>query len=61
MQTYFKHWFNIDVDVYSEAIAKNIGYLDTIIEHCQDSFDCYLEYLRRGGIADQIKAARVGK
>ena len=55
MRSHFDQWLNIDADLYSAAIGKNIEYLEVIIAHCRDSFDCYLEYLRRGGIAAQIK------
>jgi hypothetical protein len=55
MRSHFDKWLDIDVDLYSEAISNNIAYLEIIITHCRESFDCYLEYLRRGGIAAQIK------
>jgi hypothetical protein len=61
MRAHFRQWFNLDADVYSEAISKTIRYLEMVIDYCQDSFDCYLEYLRRGGIAGQIKAERARK
>jgi hypothetical protein len=55
MRSHFDKWLDIDVDLYSEAIRNNIDYLEIIIDHCRDSFDCYLEYLRRGGITARIK------
>jgi hypothetical protein len=61
MRSHFNKWLNIDSDLYSDAIAKNIDYLEVVITHCKDSFDCYLEYLRRGGIAEQIKDERAAK
>ncbi len=60
MRSHFREWMDIDADLYFEAIAKNIDYLETIIQYCRDSFDCYLEFLRRGGIADQIRKERSG-
>jgi len=61
MRSHFRHWFNFDADLYSAAISRNIQYLEAVVEHCRDSFDCYLAHLRRGGIAEQIKAERAGK
>ena len=58
MRAHFNQWLGIDADFYTEAISKNIRYLEAVIAHCQDSFDCYLEFLRRGGIAEQIRAER---
>ncbi len=55
MRSHFRQWMGIDANMYQDAIDNNIAYLETLIEHCRDSFDCYLEYLRRGGIAEQIK------
>jgi hypothetical protein len=58
MRTHFRQWLGIDADLYDEAIARNIEYLEAVVLHCKDSFDCYLEFLRRGGIADLIKDER---
>lgn len=56
MKTHFRTWENIDADFYADAIEKNIQYLQTVIDRCQDSFDCYLAHLRRGGIASKIRS-----
>ncbi|MGD8367807.1 MAG: HD domain-containing protein [Desulfobacterales bacterium] len=61
MRSHFREWMDIDADLYTEAIAKNIDYLETIIKYCRNSFDCYLEFLRRGGIADQVRKERSEK
>ena len=54
MRTYFKDRWNMDRDLYEEAISKNIDYLKSLIVLCEESFTCYLENLRRGGIAKEI-------
>ncbi len=51
MRTHFKSWINIDQDFYSESIKNNITYLESLVSICGDSISCYLENLRRGGIA----------
>ena len=61
MRSHFRYWFNLDADVYSAAISRNIQYLESVVEHCRDCFDCYLAHLRRGGIAEQIKTERSRK
>ena len=54
MPSHFKERWGIDRDLYEESIQKNIDYLKSLIVLCEDSFTCYLENLRRGGIAKEI-------
>lgn len=51
MRSHFRSWWDRDFDGYAEAIRANIHYLDGLIDKCRDSFRCYLENLKRGGIA----------
>lgn len=51
MRAHFKSWMNIDQDLYAESIKNNITYLESLASICGDSITCYLENLRRGGIA----------
>ncbi|MCP3950724.1 MAG: HD domain-containing protein [Desulfobacterales bacterium] len=51
MRSHFKSWMDIDRDLYNESIKNHINYLESLTEICGDSLDCYLENLRRGGIA----------
>lgn len=49
---HFKSRWNIDSDLYSEGIAKNIEYLKFIMEkHRKD----YLEKLKRGGVVKKLQ------
>ncbi len=57
MRTHFKNWMNIDQDLYDESIKNHINYLESLTEICGDSLDCYLENLRRGGIAKKNQGA----
>ncbi|MFH1980665.1 MAG: HD domain-containing protein [Pseudomonadota bacterium] len=54
MRSHFKGWFDSPVDGYTEAIDGNIRYLEALIDQCQDCFRCYLENLKRGGIAEPL-------
>ena len=54
MPSHFKERWGIDENLYEESIQKNIDYLKSLIVLCEDSFTCYLENLRRGGIAKEI-------
>lgn len=54
MRVHFKHRWNIDRDVYAEAIANNIDYLDSVLESCQGGFLCSLSKLRRGGVVREF-------
>lgn len=48
MKSYFKHRWNVDRDLYDEAIHRNLDYLDGILERCDDDIDCFMKGLRRG-------------
>jgi len=52
MQYHFRSRWQIDRDLYAEAIENNIGYLRPIVARgdCCKNTD-YQKYLRRGNIA----------
>jgi hypothetical protein len=50
MQGHFKHRWDIDRDLYDVAISNSIYYIGMLSNKCGDSYTCYLENLRRGGI-----------
>jgi len=54
MRHHFKTRWDIDRDLYEESISKNIEYLKFVINDCEDSFNCYLEKLRRLDISKKI-------
>ena len=54
MKSHFDNWYGCPRDGYTEAIIGNIRYLERLIDQCQDSFRCYLDRLKRGGIAQQL-------
>ncbi len=56
MTSYFTHAGFPNRDLYLESIEKHIHYLDYVIDACQDSFECYKQHLRRGGIPDEYEA-----
>jgi hypothetical protein len=52
MHGHFKVRWNLDRDLYREAIEKNIAYLKLILEtHLKD----YRDHLRRGGIVKRLR------
>ena len=53
MRLHFKHRWNEDRDLYSDAITNNINYLKCLSEKCRDNYSCYLQNLRRGGIVEK--------
>lgn len=53
MGTYFKQRWNLDIDLYAEAVDKNIEYLDNVLNECGGELECSLNYFRRGGIHPQ--------
>ena len=55
MLSHFKSRWNIPEDLYAKSISNNIAYLKTVIAGCQDSFECYLDNLRRLGISEQFR------
>lgn len=54
MQAHFRSRWNIDQDLYLESLEKNITYLRSLNEDCRDSFQCYLQRLRRGNIIKDL-------
>ncbi|MFC1814423.1 hypothetical protein ACFL0M_00475 [Thermodesulfobacteriota bacterium] len=50
MRSHFKLRWNLDRDLYAEAISNHIKYLKNLAVICADSYVCYLQNLRRGGI-----------
>ncbi|MFC1516739.1 hypothetical protein ACFL7E_08290 [Thermodesulfobacteriota bacterium] len=55
MLSHFKSRWNIQEDLYAASISKNIEYLKGVVAGCQDSFECYLDNLRRLGISKQFR------
>jgi hypothetical protein len=51
LSLHFRERWQMDWDLYSDAIALNLQYLDIIIEKHKDD---YREKLKRGGIVDRI-------
>lgn len=47
MRSHFCVRWNMDLDLYSDFINKNMIYLETIIERCKSEQDCLEKYLRR--------------
>lgn len=56
MGNHFKERWGLDRDLYQESIIANIEYLKTVVNRCDSSFSCYLENLRRGGLAKKLLA-----
>ena len=54
LRAYFQARWNINRDLYAEAIEANMGYIDYITQQCKDDFDCFLRHLRRGGIVCKL-------
>ncbi len=54
MAAYFSKRWNVDRDLYTEAIHRNLDYLDGILSGCKDDLDCFLASLRRGGLSVDI-------
>lgn len=55
MRSHFNSRWGIPQDLYAESIRKNIEYLKTVIDGCRDSFECYLDNLKRLGISKQFR------
>jgi hypothetical protein len=51
MLRHFKAYCGIDKDMYALSIGNNIRYVEKLQKECGDSYECYLENLKRGGIA----------
>lgn len=54
MRAHFKNRWDLDQDLYQKSIVANIDYLKTIVDSCDESYSCYLKYLRRGGLAEKL-------
>ncbi len=54
MRPHFKNRWDLNRDLYQESIIANIDYLKTIVDSCDESYSCYLKYLRRGGLAEKL-------
>lgn len=51
MRSYFKHRWDVDRDLYDEAIHRNLDYLDSILANCNDDINCFMKGLRRGDLS----------
>ncbi len=51
MKPYFRKRWNVDIDLYEQAIQRNLDYLDSILSGCKDDLDCFLSQLRRGDLS----------
>jgi hypothetical protein len=47
MQSHFRERWQINENLYTRSIRKNIAYLETIIARCEAEQDCVKRYLRR--------------
>jgi hypothetical protein len=47
MRSHFREHWQIDEDLYTEAILKNIGYLESVITRCKAEQECVKRCLRR--------------
>jgi len=54
MRSHFKNRWDLDRDLYQESIIANIKYLKAILDHCDDSYSCFVKYLRRGGLEEKL-------
>ena len=54
MISHFRDRWNINKDLYEESISRNIEYLKSVVSECEDSFQCYLDKLRRMDISKKI-------
>lgn len=54
MRSHFRDRWELDQDLYQESIIGNIEYLKTVVSRCNKTFACYMEHLRRGGIAEKL-------
>ncbi|BCS88948.1 hypothetical protein [Pseudodesulfovibrio sediminis] len=54
MRPYFHRRWNVNEDLYLEAIERNLDYLDKILSGRKDDLDGFLANLRRGGLSTKI-------
>jgi len=57
VRAHFRDSWGMDRNLYDEFIQKNIDYLNSLLKTCEESYVCYLENLRRGGITRKALAA----
>lgn len=56
MQPYFRKRWDVDLDMYRDAIEANLNYLDTILTGCKDDLECFVQGLRRSSFTvDALK------
>ena len=48
IRPYFQRRWDVDRDLYAEAIHRNLDYLDKILAGCGGDIDCFMQGLRRG-------------
>ena len=51
MRDYFRKRWNVDRDLYAEAIRGNLDYLDSILAESGDDLDAFARALRRGHLS----------
>ncbi len=54
LRSHFRVRWGIDRNLYAEAIAGNLVYLEKLLAKCGDTYDCFLENLNRCGITSQL-------
>lgn len=54
VRSHFAYRWDIDRDLYLEAIENNIDYLKSVLAKCEETADCVLSYFKRGGIVDKL-------
>lgn len=47
MQTHFNERWQIDENLYSTNITKNLTYLNTVLERCENRLECLTTYFKR--------------
>lgn len=47
MKAHFVEKWNVEKDLYEQAIQANISYIHNLVDLCKDDYDCYMENLRR--------------
>jgi len=55
LRSHFRSRWKIDRDLYSEAIDKNLFYLQSLLDVCGDTYACFLANLQRGGITKLLQ------
>lgn len=55
MQSHFKDRWEMDRNLYEESIVSNINYIKSVTMECVESYECYFQYLRRGGIEEKLQ------